>query len=120
MRIGNMDGFSVRQTSKLAGSPFLNCDGIVRVFSDYDFDNWLPGQLLDQTNFCQGCAKFHNVNAGSNWTDIAISASALVRERPDEDNPQTPNNPDFGFDFRVKKGDIPRGATIFVNMVCGE
>lgn len=147
MRIGDNDGFGFLDTRKLLRSAFLtpeagpgeaadvngdgvlrpgeflpdlNLDGVVRVFSDDDFDNRLPGELLDRAIFCEGCAKIHNASRGSNWTDLALSASAEDRDWPDENGPQTPNNPIFVFDFTVKNGDIPPGAAIFFNMVFGD
>ncbi len=89
-------------------------------FSDDDFDNRLPGELLDRAIFCEGCAAIHNASRGSNWTDLALSASAPDRDWPDDNGPQLPNNPVFVFDFTVNNGDIPPGAAIFFNMVFGD
>jgi hypothetical protein len=147
MRIGDKDGFGFLETKNLVRSAFLtpdagpgeaadtngdgvlspgeflpdlNLDGVVRVYSDDDFDNRLPGELLDRAIFCQGCAAIHNASRGSNWTDLALSASAPDRDWPDDNGPQLPNNPVFVFDFTVNNGDIPPGAAIFFNMVFGD
>ena len=98
IRIGDKDGFGFTETKNLVRLTFLtpdagldeaadtngdgvlrpgeflpdlNLDGIVRIFSDDDFDNRLLGELLDRAIFYEVCAAVHNASRGSNWTDLA-------------------------------------------------
>jgi hypothetical protein len=57
---------------------------------------------------------------GSNWTDLALSASAPNLNWPDRDGPRPPNNALFIFDFKVAGGSIGRGTDIFFNLVFGD
>ena len=88
--------------------PNLNLDGVVRVFSKDAIDNRVPDELLDLAIFNEVCAAIRNASRGSNWTDLALSASAPNRGWPDDCGPQTPNNPVFVFNFTVKDVTIRR------------
>ena len=143
IRIGDVDGFGFENPQALARAsrlgpapradtngdgvlspgeflPDLNRDGVVAVFSNDNFDNRDANEIRDVNNACAGCKKIGIQTRGSNWTDLAISASQAGRHWPDADGPVTPNNATFVFDFVVDKDQIAPGGTLFFNLVFGD
>ena len=144
IRIGDQDGFGFRKTKGLMRGgrytntrgaadvngdgilrqnefmPDLNGDGLVAWFSEDNFDNRFPGESVDRAHGCKGCLKINPTTSGSIWTDLSLSASSPNFNWPDKNGPLPPNNAIFLFDFVVKFGDIPAGASIFFNLVFGD
>lgn len=143
IRIGDADGFGFTDTSQLVRAwpdrhdipadsngdgvlgegefmPDLNRDGGVAWVSADNFDNRSPEEIADKAVECEGCLSVGIATMGSNWTDLALSASAPDINWPDRDGPRPPNNALFIFDFKVAGGSIGRGTDIFFNLVFGD
>ncbi len=143
IRIGDADGFGFTDTSQLVRAwpgrhdlpadsngdgvlgegefmPDLNRDGGVAWTSQDNFDNRSPEEIANTAVECVGCLSVGTRTMGSNWTDLALSASAPNINWPDRDGPRPPNNALFVFDFKVAGRDIGRGTEIFFNLVFGD
>lgn len=143
IRIGDADGFGFTDTSQLVRAlpgrrgvpadtngdgvlgegefmPDLNHDGGVAWTSQDNFDNRSPEEVADRAVECEGCLSIGRGTMGSNWTDLALSASAPNVNWPDRDGPRPPNNAIFVFDFKVAGNSIARGSEIFFNLVFGD
>ena len=100
--------------------PDLNGDGRVAWFSEDEFDNRAPEEMVDRNNFCRGCLDIGDATRGSIWTDLALSTGAAGYNWPDKNGPARPNNATFIFDFTVKGDQIAAGSLIFFNLVYGD
>lgn len=143
IRIGDADGFGFAGTPDLVRAsppphtrpadsngdgllgegefmPDLNRDGGVAWVSEDNFDNRSPEETANRAVECMGCLSIGTGTMGSNWTDLALSASAPNVDWPDRDGPRPPNNALFIFDFKVAGDSIARGSEIFFNLVFGD
>lgn len=146
IRIGDADGFGFRDTKPLIRGmgrgvpgrpgaadtnrdgvlrqgeflPDLNQDGAVAWFSQDEFDNREPEEMVDRNHLCRGCVAINRGTRGSIWTDLALSSGSEGFNWPDKDGPVPPNNAHFVFDFTVGKEDIAPGGNIFFNLVFGD
>lgn len=143
IRIGDADGFGFANTSQLVRAwpdrhdlpadsngdgvlgegeflPDLNRDGGVAWASEDNFDNRSPEEAANRAYKCVGCLSVGAGTMGSDWTDLALSASAPDINWPDRDGPRPPNNALFIFDFKVAGDSIARGSEIFFNLVFGD
>ena len=140
IRIGDADGFGFAETDRLARPTFgigpgpadsnangrlepgeylpdLNRDGGVWWRGGDNFDNRSAVEAADTGHRCDGCRAIGPATRGSNWTDLALSASATAPPWPDLNGPALPNNATFVFDFTVARDAITEGAQIFFNLV---
>jgi hypothetical protein len=139
VRIGDLDGFGFSTPGLVRATPAphttpadtngngllevteflpdLNSNGFVAWDQGDNFDNRSAAELANTVVTCTGCTNTLG-STGSNWTDVALSASATA-PLPDG-SPALPNQAVFVYDFNVAGADISTSQSLFFNVLFGD